>query len=402
MAWYICGMKCLSESANVAQRGGLPEPSPEAQAHSQLLVERVRQEIVSAGGFIPFSRFMEMLLYTPGLGYYSGASAKFGEAGDFVTAPELTPLFGQTLAQQVAQVLRETGGSVLEFGAGTGKLARDVLLALNAAGMVPEQYCILELSGDLRARQAETLETLPPALRQRVVWLDSLPDSFTGVMLGNEVLDAMPVDLVYKQAGDWLLRGVGCGEAGFCWQDRMLPAGELRSQAEKLALPDDYLTEINLAGQAYLRSLAERLQAGLILLVDYGFGAGEYYHPQRNRGTLMCHYRHHAHDNPLLYPGLQDITAHVDFSAIAHAGIGAGLQLLGYTTQAHFLINAGITQLLMAVDPRDTARYLPLASAAQKLMSPAEMGELFKVIALGKGVHGPLQGFVRGDLSRLL
>lgn len=395
-------MKCLNESANVAQRGSLPEPSAEALEQSARLVEQVRREIAAAGGFLPFSRIMEMLLYTPGLGYYSGGSAKFGEAGDFVTAPELTPLFGQTVAQQVAQVLRQTGGSVLEFGAGTGKLARDVLLALDAAGVLPDQYGILDLSGDLRARQAETLEVLPPALKDRVVWLNSLPDSFTGVMLGNEVLDAMPVELISKQKGEWRLRGIGWSENGFCWLEQDLPPGPLRQQAEQLAVPDDYVTELCPAAQGYIQSLAERLQAGLILLVDYGFGASEYYHPQRNRGTLMCHYRHHAHDNPLLYPGLQDITAHADFSAVARAGIAAGLQLLGYTTQAHFLINAGITQLLMSVDPRDTARYLPLASAAQKLMSPAEMGELFKVIALGKGIGEPLVGFTRGDLSRLL
>ena len=394
-------MKCVNQSANVAQTGGLPEPSAAALEQSARLVEQVRREIEAAGGFLSFSRFMETLLYTPGLGYYSGGSAKFGEAGDFVTAPELSPLFGQTVAQQIAQVLRHTGGSVLEFGAGTGKLARDVLLALDAAGVLPERYCILDLSGDLRARQAETLAALQPALSERVVWLDSLPDKFTGVMLGNEVLDAMPVELVVKQQGNWLLRGVTWESDQFVWQDHALP-DELRQQAEQLAVPDDYVTELCPAAQAYIRSLAERLQAGLILLIDYGFGAGEYYHPQRNRGTLMCHYRHHAHDNAFLYPGLQDITAHVDFSAVARAGIAAGLQHLGYTTQANFLVNAGITQLLMSVDPRDTARYLPLASAAQKLMSPAEMGELFKLIALGKGLAEPLAGFSRGDLSRLL
>lgn len=375
----------------------LPTPEPAAAAHSARVAAHIRAAIRDAGGWISFARYMELALYAPGLGYYAAGATKFGFAGDFTTAPELSTLFGRTLARQVRQVLDETGGDVLEFGAGSGKLAADLLLELERLGTLPARYLILELSAELQARQFDTLAARAPHLAERVSWLQALPGTFSGVMLGNEVLDAMPVHIVVRRAGMLLERGVVAQDDGFAWSERPCESAVLRSIADKLALPDGYLTEINLAAPAFVVSLAERLARGAMLFIDYGFGRSEYYHPQRAQGTLMCHYRHHAHDDPFLHPGLQDITAHVDFSAIADAGTHAGLDLLGYATQAHVLINCGITALLGGVSPADAAAYLPLANQAQRLLSPAEMGELFKVIALGRGVAADLLGFARGD-----
>ncbi len=375
----------------------LPTPEPDAAAHSARVVAHLRAAIAGAGGWLSFARYMELALYAPGLGYYAAGATKFGTGGDFTTAPELSQLFGRSLARQVGQVLGETGGDVLEFGAGSGKLAADLLLELERLGTLPGRYLILELSGDLKARQFDTLAARAPHLAERVRWLQELPPRFSGVMLGNELLDAMPVHIVVRRAGALLERGVVATESGFAWSERPCESAALIERADQLALPDGYLTEINLAAPAFVASLAEGLERGMVLLIDYGFGRSEYYHPQRAGGTLMCHYRHHAHDDPFLWPGLQDITAHVDFSAIAEAGTHAGLELLGYATQANFLINCGITALLGEVSPADATAYLPLANQAQRLLSPAEMGELFKAIALGKGVEIPLIGFARGD-----
>lgn len=373
----------------------LPTPSPEAAAHSQHLQQFICDEIATHGGWISFARYMELALYAPGLGYYAAGATKFGAAGDFTTAPERSHLFGRTVAQQVAQVLRETGGDVLEVGAGSGKLACDVLLELQRLDALPTRYAILELSATLQARQREQIAAQAPHLLERVQWLERLPQNFSGVMLGNEVLDAMPVHLVMHKDGVWLERGVSANEPGFVWQDRPIVAGVLQQAAQSLEVPDNYLTEINLAAPAFIASLADCMTRGIVLMIDYGFPCAEYYHPQRNQGTLMCHYRHHAHGEPFFWPGLQDITAHVDFSAIANSA--PDLQLLGYTSQANFLINCGITDLLTETSPEDVANYLPLANQAQYLLSPAEMGELFKVIALGKGLELPLLGFSRGD-----
>jgi len=375
----------------------LPTPAPDAAAHSERVSAHIRDEIARAGGWISFARYLELALYAPGLGYYAAGATKFGLAGDFTTAPELSSLFGRSLARLLGQVLRDTGGDVLEIGAGSGKLAADLLLELEKLGALPTRYLILELSAELKARQRDTLSARAPRLLPRVDWLDRLPQTFSGAVLGNEVLDAMPVHIVVRREGVLHERGVVAQEAGFAWSERRCESAGLRRAADALALPDGYLTEINLAAPAFVASLAERLRRGVILLIDYGFGRGEYYHPQRAKGTLMCHYRHHAHDDPFLWPGLQDITAHVDFSAVAEAGTGVGLDLLGYATQANFLIDCGITELLGETSPADVAAYLPLANQAQRLLSPAEMGELFKVIALGKGIDADLIGFSRGD-----
>jgi len=380
----------------------LPTPSPEALAHSTALVDHISDVIHQTDGWISFARYMELALYSPGLGYYSGGSAKFGAAGDFVTAPEISPLFGRSLARQVAQVLQTCGGDVLEAGAGSGRLACDLLHELAALDCIPEHYYILEVSADLRERQRTTILQQAPQMLERVCWLDALPEAFTGCMVGNEVLDAMPAHLLHWMPDTLFERGVSWVDNAFTWREQAIIDGRLQDAARALDIPADYVSEINLAAGAFIKSLAQCLQRGALILIDYGFGEREYYHPQRNRGTLMCHYRHHAHDDPFYYPGLQDITAHVDFTAIAVAGIEAGMRLAGYTSQAQFLINCGITDLLARTPASDVGAYLPQASALQKLMSPAEMGELFKVIALCKDIETPLLGFSQGDQQRKL
>ena len=380
----------------------LPQPSPEAQAHSDQLRELIRRDIALEGGWIPFSRFMELALYAPGLGYYTAGARKLGAAGDFVTAPEISPLFGRTLARQVADIMAQSAPQVMELGAGSGKLAADVLGELEQLDCLPERYDILEVSADLRARQQALLQESLPHLFKRVHWLDVLPENISGAVIANEVLDALPVHLVHWQDTRIAERGVASDGKNFVWQERLPENPALLQIAQQINVPDDYLSEISLAVRGLVSSLCERLQQGVLLFIDYGFGAGEYYHPQRSSGTLMCHYRHHAHDDPFFLVGLQDITAHVDFTAVAERAIASGAHLLGYTSQAHFLINCGITDLLAQSDPEKLRDYLPQSSQLQKLTSPAEMGELFKVIALGKGMNELLRGFTSGDKSRFL
>ncbi len=380
----------------------LPLPVPDAAEHSARLVESIRREIAAHGGWISFARYMELALYTPGLGYYAAGARKFGEAGDFITAPELSPLFGRTLARQVAEIMSCSAPHVLELGAGSGKLAADMLAELEQLGSLPLSYAILEVSADLRGRQQALIRERLPHLLDRVHWLDALPERFSGAIVGNEVLDALPVHLVHWRDGAISERGVAWGEHGFIWQERAVSDAALLRAARQITVPDDYVSEIFLAARGLINSLAQRLEQGAMLFIDYGFGAREFYHPQRNRGTLMCHYRHQAHDDPFHLPGLQDITAHVDFSAIAETGIDAGMTLEGYTTQAFFLINCGIAALLQDAAPEKLRAYLPKSAQLQKLTSPAEMGELFKVISLGKGLANPLCGFKSGNLTRTL
>lgn len=384
------------------QSAAWPLPSAEAQRHSTQLSARIRETIAAAGGWIDFARYMELALYAPGLGYYAAGSAKLGAPGDFVTAPEISPLFGETLAAQVAEVLDRTGGDVVELGAGNGRLAADVLAGLKARDRLPACYRILEVSPDLRQRQQACLQAEVPELIDRIEWLEALPQRITGVVLANEVLDALPVHLLSWRREGMFERGVIAEVAGFAWDERELGPGHLREAAAALPVQAPYASELALAAPALVATLAGALDRGALLLIDYGFGRGEYYHPQRSGGTLMCHYRHRAHDDPFYLPGLQDITAHLDFTALAYAGIDAGLQLLGYTTQAQFLINCGIADLLARTPADQAGAYLPLAAGVQKLLSPAEMGELFKVMALGRGIDTNLVGFARGDKSRLL
>ncbi|EXI79050.1 MAG: hypothetical protein AW10_02692 [Candidatus Accumulibacter appositus] len=383
----------------------LPVPSTDALAYSAALSDHIAREIDAAGGWIGFDRFMDLALYAPAQGYYSGGAHKFGAQGDFVTAPELGPVFAQSLAAQAVQLLRLGSPQIIEVGAGSGQLAVDLLRELERCGSLPDSYAILELSGELQARQRQAISAQAPQLLSRVRWLERLPECFDGLVLANEVLDAMPVHLVVWKSTGVVERGVAIDNGRFAWVDR--PAsGRLLERALALAaecdMPPGYLSEVSLAAQAWVAAWATRLGRGALLLIDYGFPRREYYHPQRSSGTLMCHYRHHAHGEPFYLPGLQDITAHVDFTAIVESGCWAGLELLGYSTQSSFLFNCGLAEVLARTPASDGRRYLPLAGAANKLVSPAEMGELFKVIALGRGISEPLLGFSSGDRSATL
>lgn len=379
----------------------LPEPTPDAREHSDRVAEHIRGEIEASAGWISFARYMELALYAPGLGYYSAGARKLGKAGDFVTAPEISPLYGQTLALQVQQVLEAGFDEVLEVGAGSGALAATLLEELERSGRVPRSYLILELSADLRERSRDTLAAKVPHLLERVAWLNRLPPAFSGVIIGNEVLDAMPVHMVRMHAGKIEEGGVGVRNNRLDWSWR-LAAGEPLEAARALDLPEGFRTEIQLTARGFVRSLANVLTKGVALFVDYGFPQKEYYHPQRKDGTLMCHYRHYAHADPFFLPGLQDITSHVDFSAMAGAAREGQLEAAGYTSQAQFLVNCGITEVMSRTPPEDAAAFLPLANQANRLMSPAEMGELFKVIAFARGFPGPLIGFSEGDRLRSL
>lgn len=352
----------------------------------------LRADIKKAGDWISFARFMELALYTPGLGYYAAGARKFGADGDFVTAPEISALFGQSLAVTIADVLRQTGGDVLELGPGSGKLAKDILAALDEMAALPEHYLLLEVSADLRERQQKSLAELPPGLAQRANWLSELPENFTGVIIANEVLDVVPVHLLTWRDGQCFERGVVLDGDGFGWHDEAITDPALQVAADRISAtclggtpPDGYLSEYAPAVGGLVTSLARSLDRGAILLVDYGFREAEFYHPGRRTGTLMCHYRHYAHPDPFFLPGLQDITAHVDFSLVADAGVEAGLTLAGYTTQANFLLASGLTERVSRLDSRNAAEYLPVTNQVQRLVSPTEMGEFFKVIGFSRG-----------------
>lgn len=374
-------------------RAALPPPDAAGQARSDALRARVAARIASAGGWISFADYMQMALYEPGLGYYDAHGRKFGAQGDFVTAPEISPLFAQALATPVARAFEQLPARVLEFGAGTGALAHDLLQELERRGCPAIEYAIVEVSADLRARQQQRLAGWP------VRWLDQLPQDFEGVVLANEVLDVLPVQLFVRDAHGVQVRGVTGDADGLRLAGRPAPA-ELRDTVAQIEavtgpLPPGYGSEVCPLAGAWIASIAGCLKRGLVLLLDYGFPRHEYYHPQRAMGTLMCHYHQHAHAEPLWLPGLNDITAHVDFSAVAQAARTAGLEVLGYTSQAHFLMNCGILDRLLtrpgiAPDPVTTG-------AVQRLLSEAEMGEFIKVMALGRGLDAGGWGFDRGD-----
>ena len=397
----------------------LPSPSFEAQAHSAQLCEKIKQAIWQNNGWISFVNFMQMALYAPEFGYYAGGLDKFGEGGDFVTAPEISALFGQALANQIAEILTQTDGNILELGAGSGKLAQDILLRLAELALYPN-YFILEVSSHLRAVQQQNLKkNLPSEIFARVVWLDTLPENFFGVIVANEVLDALPVHIVHQAEDHIFERGVAEKNGELVWQEKTLakinPAGEfdetpnltiaerqLLADVKQQNLPIGMVTEFCLAATGLMQSLSQSLQKGAVLLIDYGFSAREYYHPQRGQGTLMCHYRHYAHDDPLKLIGLQDITAHVNFTQIAEAGVASGLNFAGFTSQAQFLLNCGLLDLMQKISPDNVREYAPMAAAVQKLLSPAEMGELFKVIGLTKNLDATLISFASGDKAHTL
>jgi len=363
----------------------LPQPDAAALARSRQLQARICQRIAQAGAWLSFADYMQMALYEPGLGYYDAGGNKFGPQGDFVTAPEISPLFAQTIAGQLAEAFGRLPAQVLEFGAGTGALARDLIADLQRRGCAPHAYYIVEVSADLRARQQQCLAGLP------VTWLDRLPERFEGVVIANEVLDVLPVRLFVRGSDGIYERGVCCERNDLRFLVR--PADpDLVREVETIEsvvgpLPQGYGSEICPLAAAWIRSLAGCLQRALVLVFDYGFPRHEYYHPQRAMGTLMCHYRQRAHAEPLWLPGLNDITAHVDFSACAQAAHTAGLDVLGYTSQARFLMNCGILERLGgAPEPAQLG-------AAQRLLSEAEMGELVKVMALGRGIDIVPLGF---------
>jgi len=382
----------------------LPEPDADARAHSALVVDAVVRAVRQAGGFLPFDRYMQIALYAPGLGYYVAGARKFGAAGDFVTAPELTPLFGATLARQVAEILAATDArEIVEFGAGSGRLAADVLGALAATGALPTRYRIVEVSPELAQRQRDTLARHDAALASRVEWLAAPPERIDGVVVMNEVVDAVPPSLVARRDGAWRERGVVLRDDGtLALADRPLADANLRALAQARFPDGDYASELNPAAEALVEDVGRRLVGGAMLVLDYGFPRHEYYHPQRDGGTLMAHRRHRAHGDPLSWPGLTDLTAHVDFTAVAEAGERAGLTVAGFASQAGFLLGLGVLDRLAAMGPPSSPAYLRAASAVQTLTSPAEMGELFKVLALARSDGIAWPGFALADMTHRL
>lgn len=385
-----------------------PPLSPDEEAHARAVAALIRERIHEAGGWMSFERFMDLALYAPGLGYYSAGSIKLGPGGDFVTAPEVSDLFSRCVARQCAQAL-EGGGEILELGAGTGRMAAIVLETLAAGGALPERYAILEVSADLAERQRLRLEKLAPELRERVVWLERLPERpIRGVILANEVLDALPCRRFTLSGGEVRELGVAVqgGSPPRIIERQALPDEALRSAVSALLgelpqpLPAGYSSELCLRVSPWIGGMGACLERGLLLLFDYGLPRSHYYHPQRTSGTLRCHFRHRVHDDPTVNIGLQDITAWVDFTRVAEAAVDGGLEVSGFATQAAFLLALGIEQDVAAVtDPRAHAR---LAGEAQRLLLPGEMGEAFKVMALARGLEQELRGFSLQDLRRSL
>ena len=380
----------------------LPLPSPAAQQSSANLQTLLAEEIRKHGNWIPFSRFMELVLYAPQYGYYTGGSHKIGNDGDFITSPTLTPLFARTLARQLQELLPQTAGNIYEFGAGTGQLAADLLNNLSDG---INRYYIIEISPELAARQKDLIRTLAPQAAQKIVHLSALPETFNGIIIGNEVLDAMPVEIIRKdEGGSFEHVGVCLDNDRFTYSARPLHDLQLSALASlyfpKISSP--YTSELHPQQYAFIRTLASRLEHGCMIFIDYGFDAAQYYHPQRNQGTLIGHYRHHVIHNPFDFIGLADLTSHVNFTDIAQAGTDAGLDLIGYLPQSHFLLNLGITELLAQTGKTDSAAYIREAAAVQKLIDQHEMGELFKVIAFGKNINIDWTGFCFGDICHKL
>ena len=381
----------------------LPEPDEFAQAHSKRVVTAVRADIAANGGWISVARYMELALYAPGLGYYVAGTRKFGVEGDFITAPEMTSLFAQALARPVEEVLaRSEPRDLLELGAGSGVLAADLLNALAAVDALPTRYRILDLGPELRERQRNTIRERARPHLSRVEWITTLPATIGGAVVLNEVLDAVPAHIVVRRSGRWFERGVTWRE-GLSFEDRPLGDVPLRAMAiQRFPKDVDYASELNPAAEALVADIGSRMTAGALLIIDYGFAQHEYYHAQRSDGTLMGHYRHRAHADPFLWPGLSDLTTHVDFSAIALAGERSGLAVSGYASMSAFLVGAGILDCLAAIGEPTSLAYLREASAVQTLLSPAEMGELFKALALAKSPDIEWNAFAMGDRSHRL
>ena len=385
--------------SNQLPKNPWPEPDSEALAHSARVVEQVQTEIEGRGGVLPFERYMDLVMYEPGLGYYASGTRKFGRQGDFVTAPELGSLYGRCVARQVAQILAQLdGGSLLEFGAGSGVLAATVLTELAERDSLPAEYLIVEVSPALRAQQQQALAGQIEQNLVKVRWLDSLPESgFRGVILANEVLDAMPIIRFRVGAEGHMTAGVvrRNGHLDWSWQRDPSQDGRIDRLVQQYGLVADYTSEVNPRAAAWMQTVGRVLDAGLILVMDYGYPGAEYYHYERSNGTLMCHYQHRAHMDPFLYPGLQDLTAHVDFSAVAAAGQLAGLDIAGFTSQEAFLLSTGVLDLVAhessgPVDPK-------LSAELKQLTLSSEMGESFKALAMVKHIDSPLLGFSLRD-----
>jgi SAM-dependent MidA family methyltransferase len=386
----------------------LPRPDDDSLAHSKKVCESIRQAIDEAGGSISFAQFMHLALYSPGLGYYNVGTTKFGETGDFVTAPELSPLFGRVVARQCASVLKQLEkGKILELGAGSGRLAVEILRKLTDLESPPERYLILEISADLKARQEELISEELPDLLPRVEWLSKLPEKFAGVVIANEVADALPVERFERTDAAVLQMHVTANETGFDWSRK--PAPEILAMAvEKIetdigeALPPGYQSEISLGLPDWIGQIAKSLDQGLVLLFDYGVSRREYYSRERNQGWLRCHFRHHAHNEPLIYPGIQDLTSWVDFTAVAESAVDHGLDLAGYVTQAQFLINGGLEDELAGIADLPVADQLELSKQVKLLTLPGEMGENFKCIGLGCGDLTGVTAFSSVDRAHTL
>jgi SAM-dependent MidA family methyltransferase len=385
------------------QSVNLPQPTDIEKQHSAKLVELVAQRIEQAGGWISFAEYMQLALYAPGLGYYSAGLHKFGEAGDFITAPEIGSLFARTLARPVAELMDDIpAASLLEFGAGSGQLAADLLAELNSLGQLPERYLIVELSAELRQRQQQTLHQQVPELLHCVHWMDRLPDTAQNlIVIANEVLDAMPVTRFSIKDGKVFELGVRMYEGELKLQS--CPADEaLQQQVEALGIEVkpvvEYHSEINQAIAPWLASLADCIEQGVIYLIDYGYTRGEYYSAERHMGTFIGYYRHRALDAPLWYPGLQDLTAFVDFTAVAEAALEAGLDVDGFTSQGNFLLDCGLGDIVQGTEGISEREQLQLVQQMKTLSLPGEMGERFKVMGLSKGLQHNVPGFSLRDL----
>jgi SAM-dependent MidA family methyltransferase len=386
----------------------LPMPDADSAQHSQRVAEHIRSHIDSAGGSISFAEFMFLALYAPGLGYYSAGAKKFGAAGDFVTAPEISPLFGYVLARQCAAVFRQLpGGQLLEPGAGSGALAVSLLSKLAELNALPDRYLILEVSADLRQRQEQRLREEVPQLVDRVTWLSELPQDFTGVIVANEVADALPFERVVKRQGTVQQFRVSVEDEKFAWQFAAAP--ELLQKAFRNIearldepLADEYVTEISPGVSNWVSDLSASLSKGFIFLFDYGVTRREYYAPDRHQGWLRCHFRHRVHSDPLIFPGIQDLTTWIDFSAVADAAQDSGLEIAGYVTQAHFMLNGGLEEEMTEFTSLPMAQQLELSRQVKLLTLPGEMGESFKCIGLSRGDINLPSAFQMSDRTHML
>lgn len=386
----------------------LPQPKPDALAISRALSDEIRARIAAAGGWLDFSDFMQLALYAPGLGYYAAGATKFGASGDYTTAPEISRVFSACVARPVAEALHALGGGdIVELGAGSGVMAAEILIALERLDRLPNRYCILDVSAELRERQAQTIAARAAALVDRVVWLDTVPsEAVTGVLIANEVADAIPVSRFRQGEAGLDALGVISSGTGFAWEPSRASSAlesrvsELRPAGEPFEV--GFTSEICPALPAWVNTMADALRSGLFLLIDYGLPRRDYYGADRSRGTLRCHYRHRAHDDPFVYPGLQDITAWVDFTTVAESADAAGLSIAGFTTQAQFLLSAGLEAEFQQCGALGTVERIELAQQVKQLVMPGEMGERFKVMALTRNMATPVAGFRGRDLRHLL